>query len=738
MSRKTKTKTFLATVLLALASMLIISFLSLISGKMTYSPLERLENVVIDLGYKARSFNTDFKDVGIDDVLVVAIDNESIEELGKVQWWPRKYDAQVISNISKGNPKAIGIDFLYTEPDTLPDVYLELLKERGVTAPENIVSAISTDENLKDSIAHSGKVFISFYDDHDKLNFSDDSDLCADFLKCIDLEGADDSEFYQVIYPVLPVKEIALAAKGVGAIEMPSEKDGIIRKYLLFQKFNSSVGVKYVANFPFYMWAETSDIGYNFKLDKNILSANGNDLFKINENGTMWINWLGTQDEIRHISFHKVLSGAVPPEAFRDKYVFIGASASGLSDMKSVPFTDGQIPGVDIHAISFLNLINKKPVVTVSSVYSLVFCFISILLLTYGFMKLRSFLSLALTLFFVLTVFAGYLLWYFPVTAKIFPVTSLMLTAFLSFVLTTVYRYFTEEKEKRQLRHAFSRYVSHTVVDKILMDPDSLKLGGTKRNLTVLFSDIKGFTSYSEKLDPQKLVAILNRYLDSMSEPILNYYGTIDKFIGDAIFAIFGAPLDTDEHADQACFVALEMIERLKILNTELEADELPPLEIGIGINTGEMTVGNVGSSKRFDYTAIGDSVNLGSRIEGLTRYYNCGILISGDTWDTCSQQEFLVRRLAKVKVYGKDKYVIIYQLIDLAKNRELYEPWLTHWENGMKSFQDMDFTTALYSFVECNNLKAHDPLTKEYITRCQLFEVEPESFDDVIDMEYK
>jgi adenylate cyclase len=736
--RKIKTNKIWPTVLLTLASVLIIYLLSVVSNMMTYSPLERLENVIIDLGYKARSVNTDFKDVGIDDVIIVALDNESIEKLGKVQWWPRKYDAKVISNISKGNPKSIGIDFLYTEADTLPEVYLDLLREKGIAGPGEILSAISTDKNLEDSLAFSGKVYLSFYDDHDKEVSESNIGLCSEYLDCLSLDGVNDDNYYELVHPVMPVKELAYAAKGVGAIEMPSEKDGIIRKYILFQKLNTSVGPKYVGNFPFYMWADDQDFGDKFTLNGEMLTTDGNDLFKINENGTLWINWLGTQEEIRHVSFHKVLSGLVSPEVFKNKYVFIGASASGLSDLKSVPYLDEQIPGVDIHAISFLNFMNRKPVVKVSLAMSTLFTIISVLLLTFGFMNLRSFLSLGLTLLFVGFILGGYLLWYFPSTSKIFPITSLMLTAFVSFILTMVYRYFTEEKEKRQLRHAFSRYVSSTVVDKILKDPGSLKLGGTKRNLTVLFSDIKGFTSYSEKLDPQNLVAILNRYLDSMSEPILNYYGTIDKFIGDAIFAIFGAPLDTDEHADQACFVALEMIERLKILNKELEEENLLPLEIGIGINTGEMTVGNVGSSKRFDYTAIGDSVNLGSRIEGLTRYYNCGILISGDTWNTCSQDKFLARKLAKVKVYGKDKFVMIYQLIDLKKNKENYEPWLTHWESGMKSFEQLDFQLALQSFVECNNQKSNDPLTKEYIARSQRFELDPDSFDDVIDMEYK
>ena len=737
MYRKLRLNLFFTTLLLSIVSLSIMAILSWVSEKMTYSPLERMENVVVDLGYKARSFNQDFNNVSKDDIIIVTIDNESIEKLGRVQWWPRKFDAQVISNISLGNPRAIGIDFLYTESDTLPFVYRQLLTEKGVENPEKIISAISTDNELEKAIEAAENVYLSFYDDHEKNQSN--INYCGSHLLCFDLGLDSYPEFYQLQYPVLPVEEIGQAARSVGAIEMPSEKDGIIRKYLLFQNYESAGKNRLVANFPFYMWLDAMGWDTNaLSLKDNNLYSSDRKLFQINKNGTVWINWLGTEEEFRHISFHKVLSGIIPPEVFADKYVFIGAEASGLSDMKSVPYQDGQIPGVDVHANAFLNLMNTKPVEKLSSTKSWMIIFLAIFSLIYAFMYLRSFQSLALTSLFLIAVFSGYLLLYFPSTSKIFPVTALMLTALLSFVLTVVYRYFTEEREKRQLRHAFSRYVSSTVVDKIIKDPESLKLGGTKRILTVLFSDIKGFTSYSEKLDPQMLVSILNRYLDSMSEPILNYYGTIDKFIGDAIFAIFGAPLDTDDHADQACKVALEMVERLAVLNTELESEKLPPLEIGIGINTGEMTVGNVGSSKRFDYTAIGDSVNLGSRIEGLTRYYHCMILISGSTWEACTQEEFLVRKLAKVKVYGKGKNVLIYQLIDYATKRDQYEPWLSEWENGISSFENLDFTTALKSFIECNNLMANDPLTKEYINRCQKFEIEPESFNDVIDMDYK
>ncbi|MEO5582620.1 MAG: adenylate/guanylate cyclase domain-containing protein, partial [Saprospiraceae bacterium] len=263
-------------------------------------------------------------------------------------------------------------------------------------------------------------------------------------------------------------------------------------------------------------------------------------------------------------------------------------------------------------------------------------------------------------------------------------------------------------------------------------------LGGNKKVLSVLFSDIRGFTNYSEHMDPQLVVKIINKYLSAMSEPVLAHEGTIDKFIGDSIFAIFGAPLENSDHSSEACEVALEMMIKLKDVNKDLIAEGYGPLKMGIGINTGEMTIGNIGSSKRFDYTAIGDSVNLGSRIEGLTKHFSVGILASVFTKNACDADRFLFRALPETRVQGKQMSVGIFELLDFKVNRSAYEPGIGIWERAQVSFMMKNFDAALGLFREYQAIYPSDIPAEIYIHKCRAYQLNPEDFTNAIEMENK
>lgn len=223
-----------------------------------------------------------------------------------------------------------------------------------------------------------------------------------------------------------------------------------------------------------------------------------------------------------------------------------------------------------------------------------------------------------------------------------------------------------------------------------------------------------------------------------MSEPVLAHEGTIDKFIGDAIFAIFGAPLENSDHATEACEVALEMINKLKDVNQYLISEGYGPLKIGIGLNTGEMTIGNIGSSKRFDYTAIGDSVNLGSRIEGLTKHFNTNILVSEFTKNACDQSQFLFRALPETAVQGKAKTVGIFELVDYQKNREHHEPFISTWENALVKFFLKDFKGAYSLFESYYEKFPNDVSAMIYMEKCKTYQSHPEEFNNSIVMENK
>ncbi len=262
-----------------------------------------------------------------------------------------------------------------------------------------------------------------------------------------------------------------------------------------------------------------------------------------------------------------------------------------------------------------------------------------------------------------LYILGSYLLFHF--FNYIAALTTPVIQTGFAFTATVVYRVLTEEREKRHVRQTFSKFVSKSVVDELLKSPEKLKLGGEKKELTVLFSDIRGFTTLSERMTPEELVVKLNHYLQIMTDIVIHYDGTLDKYVGDEIMAFWGAPIPQDNHALLACRAAVEMIERLDEMNREWRGQGLPVLDIGIGINTGPMIVGNVGSNSRMDYTLIGDNVNLGARLEGTNKIYRTHIIISEFTYEQVKDQ-VVVRELDLIRVKGKEKPVTIYELLDM------------------------------------------------------------------------
>jgi len=288
-----------------------------------------------------------------------------------------------------------------------------------------------------------------------------------------------------------------------------------------------------------------------------------------------------------------------------------------------------------------------------------------------------------------------------------------------------VYRYMTEEKQKRVIKGAFQQYVSPAVVDEMLDDPDKLQLGGERRELTILFADIQGFTGFSEKLEPEELTNFLNKFLTIMTNRIFEFQGTVDKYIGDAIMAIFGAPLPFDDHAVKALDSALGMHDELDNIRAEW-GDFLPEkFDLKLGLNTGPVVVGNMGSDVRFDYTVLGDNVNLAARLEALTRQYGVSLLISESTRKAIGDQ-FLVRELDGVRVKGKEKPVVIFEVMarkgspdDTERNQLLAERFaealrlyrMQKWDEALDIFTALEDDPVSQIFAErCSHLKSEPP----------------------------
>jgi adenylate cyclase len=300
-----------------------------------------------------------------------------------------------------------------------------------------------------------------------------------------------------------------------------------------------------------------------------------------------------------------------------------------------------------------------------------------------------------------------------------------VLTMLVIYLGITIYRYITEEREKKKIRGAFQYYLTASVINEMLKDPSKLKLGGDKKDLTVLFSDIRGFTTLSEKMTPEELVHLLNEYLTAMTNVVFHYDGLLDKYMGDAIMAVFGAPLDQPDHALRACRTALGMMDELKKLQQKWTLENKPALNIGIGINSGDMVVGNMGSDMRFDYTVMGDSVNLGSRLEGINKEYGSNIIISEYTYEAVKDL-FFCREMDAVRVKGKKQPVKIYELLCEMKDAEKWKQPVSLFEEGLAKYKQGLWDEAIELFHKVLDIRPVDAPAHLYIERCEALKKNP------------
>jgi len=400
----------------------------------------------------------------------------------------------------------------------------------------------------------------------------------------------------------------------------------------------------------------------------------------IDERGTMLINFMGFPSfadpgarqtfPIRSYSGYASNPPGIDPstwgrtKAVGNKIIMVGAFARGIAaDQKTTPY--GLMYGVEIHANSLNTILMNKFLVTVPYWVNILILVGVVMLIAFLASRLSTVWAFIVSLVLVFGLFLATTI-IFEQKALIINFTTPAISIVFTFLTIVVYRAMTEEKDKRRIKNMFGTYVSPRVVDQILDTPP--ELGGVDKNLTVFFSDIRGFTTLSETMTPQELVLLLNRYLTAMTDIILETEGTLDKYEGDAIMAFWGAPLPQEDHALRACRASLRQIEALKKLNEELPEEKR--INIGIGLNSGIMTVGNMGSTQRMDYTLIGDNVNLGARLEGTNKQYGTNIIISEYTYGLVKDR-VLVRELDNIRVKGKNKPVLIYELIDVLEETE-------------------------------------------------------------------
>jgi adenylate cyclase len=582
------------------------------------------------------------------DIVIVALDEKSLEMYGR--WpWSRTLTARLVQTVSSGKPRAIGIDIFFSEPESqAADAALALaVKNAG-----NVVLPVAFSDVANGTAAPSAEQNDLLWD--------------AAFMEVKSVTGIPWKEWaIQGMRPLPPRPEIARAAAALGHVSSHPDMDGVMRWEILAIRHGDdaypSLALQ-IARLASGLRQEDLGLygGSTIRLGERFIPT---DL-----SNRVLVNYYGAEGSFPYISAADLMSGRVKSDILAGKVVLVGTSALATYDQKVSPFS-ADMPGVEKNATVVENILSNRFMSKSPGVIELAVIFITAILLTLLLPRLRARNGVMVGFAFM----AAYL-----VVSEITCMEGVWLSLIyplgnMGIILTaqTVSKLLFEEKQSRQIRAMFSSYVTERLVNEMIRHPEMAQLGGQKREVTVLFSDIKSFTTYTENHKPEEVVAILNEYLGAMTDIVLKWEGILDKFIGDSIVVFWGAPMKQDDHAERGVRCAIEMQERLDQLRIKWEAEGKTPLASGIGLNTGEAIVGNIGAEgKKMDYTVIGDHVNLGARIESLTRRYDAKILMTEYTLEKLRSaivagqfRGVSILGLERVIVKGKDTPVGVYSL---------------------------------------------------------------------------
>lgn len=659
----------------------------------------------------------------IEDIIIVDVDTYSIKQLGSYHHWPRSYWAQLIRYLADSGVIMVGIDFIF-DPDFRNEAedqeFQQALQEAGMVCGAIYFSQADTLRFLREMTSEPEGL------QYQRLIYNLPENLFRNLIPQERLEPE---------YP-----GFTNACYTAGYVNLFPDPDGVLRRIPLFLRFNQHA----YASFAVQMGLTLLDIReFEYRPQSSrLLLKNGEGqqmAVPVDEYGQMLIHYEGGFNAFRYVSFYQILKKQLPPEYLKNKIVLVGSSLPGLFDLRTSPL-QAAYPGVEVNANVLYQLATGQFVKQFSDTFKIVFLLLMGLLAGVILIFPRPLGSIILTvLLLFLVMFAGlYLMEHYRLWL---PLATPMFTIILVFAVTYVYRYVFEERNKRFIRQVFSHYMSSSVVDVLLENPEMIKLGGEKKFCTVLFSDVAGFTSLSEKLPPDQLVTLLNEYLTEMTNIIFHNKGMLDKYEGDAIMAVFGAPMELKDHAALACKAALQMQKRLEILRERWKNSGRPELYARIGINSGEMVVGNMGSETRFDYTVMGDSVNLASRLEGANKFYSTAIMIGERTHKLVADQ-FVLRPLDLLRVKGREEPVKVYELLgektdSLSSERQ---ELLSVFQKGFDAYLARDWETGCTQFSKVLEIDKTDGPARLYLQRCQAYREDPpdDDWDGVYAMKSK
>jgi adenylate cyclase len=553
-----------------------------------------------------------------------------------------------------------------------------------------------------------------------------------------------------------PLPVIAAAVHHVGSFDTQQDADGTIRHYPLISRINKGHLLPSLALASAALALDAKVAPLKSQMEAGALDGLGlmrgdpPDGLRLKIpvdpwTGLLLINYPGPWDGVAagkplydKLALADVADGRFDPARVKDKVVVVGATAAGTFDQRVTPF-DSFAPGLCTHAAVIDNILTRNFLNRPGWLVFLELAFMLVLAVLFGLIipRLRMYWQIAFMLL-LCGAYAAFDMQLFKSGTVLSSVTPLLEMMALCFGLV-FYNYVVADREKRQVRTAFQYYLTKSVMEEMLKHPEKLKLGGDKRELTVLFSDIRGFTTISERLPPEELVRTLNEYLTPMTDLVFKHEGTLDKYMGDAIMAIWGAPLPQEDHALRACAAAVEMLEKLEELRRRWKEQGRPDIQIGIGVNSGPMAVGNMGSDMRFDYTVMGDNVNLGSRLEGTNKQYGTRVIISEFTF-ALVQGKVATRELGSVRVKGKKLPVRIYELRGIGAPADEDKVAIQAFEEGVRAYRARRWDEAEALFQRVRQQWAGDGPSGHYLDDIAYKRKNPppETWDGVYEMKTK
>ncbi|WP_417795552.1 CHASE2 domain-containing protein [Terasakiella pusilla] len=695
-------------------------------------PVQFMRNKVFDMYQRAEP-----REVKSRPVTIVDLDEESLATVG--QWpWPRSIIGDMVANLFRMGAGVVAFDMAFPEPDRLsPNMIADNVAGLDPALEEQLRSLPSNDEYFANIIRQTRVILGQAGFDRE----IEDQVHRPPVKKSIGFRGEKPNAFV----PSLPslvrnVPVLEEAAAGHGFFSLFPENDGIVRRVPTLFQFDGdiytglSIEMLRVATGRQTILATANSNGV-----ESVAIAKGL-ILPTDQKGRVWPHF-SKHDKAKYVSARDVLSGVVDPAMIKGKLILVGTSAVGLLDIRSTP-VEGTLPGVEVHANVIESVFDQAFLERPNNMNGAEF----LLTLAVGLILIILVPMIGakwtLILFALIAGGSGATSWYlFSEKKMLFDAGFAMFATLGIYVQLTYMGYAAEEAQKKQVRSAFSHYMSPALVERLAEDPSGLKLGGENRPMTLLFCDVRGFTSISELFDAEGLTKLINKFLTPLTNVILNRQGTIDKYMGDCIMAFWNAPLDVENHEREGCLSALAMIDSLVEVNERLEKEAEEegrphiPLKIGIGLNTGVCCVGNMGSDQRFDYSVLGDPVNLASRLEGQSKAYGVTIVIGENTYKNVLDLACIELDLIQVK--GKTEAVRIYSVLgdDTVAQKPEFIAYADHHAKLLQAYRNQEWAKVRDMIVSANQMidelgMEHHGLYALYEERMKEYEINPPAAD--------